>query len=315
MKLIALLLIINSHSDVLFPDKIRALATGGAMGNSIFFAASGYLTKFKPGSGWKDILRRFIRLYVPVYLFCAFTGSYDLAMFQNPYRAFRMLVWLTPYWFVGAVFLSCLLLFLMNFLVLTQKKYFVHVSIVFLAVYFLSYIFGIENKDIWIVENGNISGTIIPFKCLYSFFIYYAGFMIRENDIHVSGKISAAVMFVSFVLTYLVKFLMHKNIIPMSWQVLNQFSVMFFALSCVCFAIEYEESFSKLPQRVLDFINSLSRISLESYIVQGSIISFIASRGIVFPLNILLALMLTIICAYIFCAVNTKIFSILFRKK
>ena len=281
----------------------------------MFFAVSGYLTKFKPGSGWKDILRRFIRLYLPVYLFCTLTGRYDLAMLSEPCRVFRMMLWLTPYWFVGAVFASYLLLLLMNNFGLTQKKYFARVCIVFLAVYFLSYTFGIENKNIWIVEDGNISGTTIPFKCLYSFFIYYSGFMLRENDIRVSGKISGAVMLVSFVLTYLVKFLMQKNLIPMSWQVLNQFSVMFFALSCLCFAVEYESSFSRMAQRVLNCVNSLSNISLESYIVQGSIILFIASRKIMFPLNYILALVLVILCAYIFCAVNTKIFSVLFRKK
>lgn len=311
MKLLALLMIINSHSDILFPAKIRVLATGGALGNAIFFAMSGYLTKIKSGITWKSILQRFLRLYLPIYLFCLLTGKFDSSLLTDAKNVFALLIWPTPYWFISAVFFFYVLLLLMKLTGLTQRKYFVRVCIIFLAVYFLSYIFGIENKDVWIVEDGKISGTVIPFKCIYSFFIYYSGFMMREHNIRISGKFSGIVMFVSFVLTYLVKFLMQKNIIPMSWQILNQFTVMFFALSCVCFADEYEYAFCRINQNVLKSINSLSKISLEAYIVQGTIISFIASQNIMFPLNLLLVMISVIVCAYIFCALNSKIIKFL----
>lgn len=40
LKTVAVLLVINSHFDCLYP--IPALATGGAMGNALFFIVSGF---------------------------------------------------------------------------------------------------------------------------------------------------------------------------------------------------------------------------------------------------------------------------------
>ena len=45
IKCLAVALIINSHLDPIYPHS--ALATGGALGNSLFFIASGYLLKDK----------------------------------------------------------------------------------------------------------------------------------------------------------------------------------------------------------------------------------------------------------------------------
>ena len=37
LKIIAMLFIMNSHFDPLFPQKLSFLATGGALGNELFF--------------------------------------------------------------------------------------------------------------------------------------------------------------------------------------------------------------------------------------------------------------------------------------
>ena len=44
MKVFAILLVFNSHCDPLYP--VSYLATGGALGNSLFFIISGYLLPF-----------------------------------------------------------------------------------------------------------------------------------------------------------------------------------------------------------------------------------------------------------------------------
>ena len=47
LRVAAILLVLNSHFDPLYP--IPALATGGAAGNGLFFVLSGYCLRLQPG--------------------------------------------------------------------------------------------------------------------------------------------------------------------------------------------------------------------------------------------------------------------------
>ena len=64
-KALATLLVINSHCDELLP--IPAMATGGSIGDSLFFAVSGYtLFKSVDKKAFDYFKARFIRLYPPI---------------------------------------------------------------------------------------------------------------------------------------------------------------------------------------------------------------------------------------------------------
>lgn len=55
IKFIGVLLIINSHLGVAYP-KWSFLASGGAIGNSLFFFASGFLLSYKNKPAIRSIL-------------------------------------------------------------------------------------------------------------------------------------------------------------------------------------------------------------------------------------------------------------------
>lgn len=67
LKFLAVLLIINSHADIMYPDNLRMLATGGAIGDVIFLFCSGY-TLFRKDLGRFDnwYKRRINRIYPTV---------------------------------------------------------------------------------------------------------------------------------------------------------------------------------------------------------------------------------------------------------
>lgn len=110
MLFIATALITLSHLDAFVPDK--RIATGGAIGNSLFFFLSGFGLAMSLNATGKDaspptlldyLEKRVLRLYPAVLIVaCAMlaigmiriTGIADLA---------KIFVWPTPFWFISAV--------------------------------------------------------------------------------------------------------------------------------------------------------------------------------------------------------------------
>ena len=66
LRTFAALIIINSHCGSLYP--VSALAKGGALGNSLFFLMSGFLLYPIKMEFLEWIKKRYIRLYIPVFI-------------------------------------------------------------------------------------------------------------------------------------------------------------------------------------------------------------------------------------------------------
>ncbi len=66
MKAIASCLVANSHFDGIWP--ITALATGGSIGNCLFFSASGFLLAHIKQSFFPWYLKKLIRIYPAVWI-------------------------------------------------------------------------------------------------------------------------------------------------------------------------------------------------------------------------------------------------------
>lgn len=68
VKFFAVLLVFNSHLQNLYPEKINALATGGAIGDALFFFCSGYTLLLGRNAGFFDWYKRRInRIYPTVF--------------------------------------------------------------------------------------------------------------------------------------------------------------------------------------------------------------------------------------------------------
>lgn len=115
VRCLAILLVTNSHLDALYP--IRQLATGGALGNAIFFAASGYglalSIRHAPitFAGW--YWQRLIRLYPSVFIVVAIfelgiRGGWSHWGVVDLIAAF---LWPTPAWFISAILLFYVLIY------------------------------------------------------------------------------------------------------------------------------------------------------------------------------------------------------------
>ncbi len=109
VRCLAIVLVSNSHLDGLYP--VPQLATGGALGNALFFAASGYglalSYKSAPASFWAWYWQRLTRLYPAVIIVM---GIFELGISHSWSPAhwtlsnyFEVFVWPTPAWFISAM--------------------------------------------------------------------------------------------------------------------------------------------------------------------------------------------------------------------
>lgn len=105
VKFIAVLLIINSHADIMYPQ-MKMLATGGAIGDCLFLFCSGFTLLL--GSGWgifgSYYKRRISRIYPSVLASVAFIHIVTC----NPLIGWYELICTKPFsWLSWSTIFSC----------------------------------------------------------------------------------------------------------------------------------------------------------------------------------------------------------------
>lgn len=286
LKAFAAILVINSHFDSLYP--ISEFATGGAIGNALFFAVSGFclLPIKKKFGGW--YIEKVIKLYVPTVIMTI------ILIIQDPHsislsNAFFTLIWPTRFWFIGAIILFYLLFYLMK--KVTKNWHFALVFLVLSASYFIYYFMLLDTSE-WVIESGNIYTVGGFFRLIYYFAAMMIGKYFRLNVDKPRKHISIYVSCIIFggVSLYFVKFLMNKNNNLMHLQFLNQFSVLIFVIGIFLFGLSIETHIAGNNSIIYKVFKKIGALTLYLYIVQFPCIHFGERFG--FPVNALIALVL-----------------------
>lgn len=297
LRALAVLLILNSHMDKIYP--IQALATGGALGNSLFFICSGYCIRGKNKTGgW--IFWKLVRLYVP--------AAIVTFLFYRDSQAhpFSKYVWPTCFWFVGAMVLFYIAYDILERLHLFEHyKLFLAIGIIFYAGYYILLL----DTGGWVIEAPGITSIEGCFKLIYYFMIMFTGGYIKQKK-NIRGNIGlykAAILF-SVVLLYGSKYIFNKYSDLIHWQFLNQVFVFVFAAAML---IVFRESncldhFGNRKEAGL--FKYLGRYSLEIYLVQFTVIEAVEKFS--FPGNLIMAVGLSLIMGFILkqiCTIPEKI--------
>lgn len=207
LKILSMLLIIQSHEDRLFPDRLQALASGGAIGNALFFVISGFL--MKTDGGGRDAAKRLFRLYLPVYLMSVINLATGNLVLHHPVDVIYYFIYPTDFTFISTNLL-CYLMVLgavhlesrrrgqnrkqresipekgredlkkHNERRMTEKsavQIVLGVSVILDAVIYLF----LMDHTVWTIEDDKIPGTWIDFKAIYSLSIFCIGILIRER--------------------------------------------------------------------------------------------------------------------------------------
>ncbi len=303
MKALACVLITNSHLDEVYP--IAAIATGGALGNSLFFLASGFIMVNirEPFKVW--ITKRFVRIYVPLLIIETITIfiSYDSL---EPQILFNEFVLPTSYWFLPAYIVFCLFYYMIFSSGLKFKFNLLAPSLIFIyAIIYLTLL----DTSVWTVESGY-------FKWLPYFTIMIAGGYIR-NNIAIFNRIKLSTILVIFstfsIFFVLIKFVMMKYAFLMHFQFTVQLTTFIWAFSIMMILYRMEAIFTHISNKfIMKLCFYLSSRTLEIYLVQRIVIMNFKDH--VFPVNFLIITILIICFAEILSYVSNKVQKLIISK-
>ncbi len=293
LKCAGALLIINSHMESIYPKS--SLATGGALGNALFFICSGFLLENRIGSRkersekLRSLLHFLLKIYVPVTIATVLWAGKDF-----PYSNFFLkYIWPTYYWFPAAVILFYLAYLPLRKCGILFRRFpcFLLAMGIFYAMY---YILLLDTSE-WVVEASGLLTVESDFKLIYCFVIFCFGGWIHQNDFTDSVVRRCRVLLpVSVISLYAVKFLFTREPVFYHLQFLNQLSVLLFAVSAL---IAVKRSGGK--ERKKDLVSLISGLSLELYLVQFPCIGAAQKTGWRFPLNFVTALALILVSAFV----------------
>jgi len=286
LRVFAILLVFNSHCDALYP--VSALATGGAMGNALFFVISGFLLRIRDPF-LPHMYRRLIRLYPGVLIMTTLSwllGERTIGSFRELVQSY---IWPTSFWFVGALVLFDILLYGLNKLRFTE--HFKAYSAGMLLLYFAAYILLVD-KSKWSVEEPGLASLSQCFKLIYYFYIYTLGYAIGQTPGRAARSLPVPAA-AAFVLSFAFKALYVWQPGLLKFQFVSQFLGILFAWTALETTLAREEAYrARTGARFRGAVSVLAAASFEIYLVQFTAIRFCI--GIPFPLNILLALAITL---------------------
>ncbi len=280
VKVIATLLVLNSHMGICYGD-YSALATGGGLGDALFFFVSGF-TLFL---GKRQILfidwykRRLGRIF-PTVIAVALVSCLIFGNQEN----FIQVMSVDKYWFLQCILICYVVMYPIVRYELNLKVIFLVSVVVFLFAYFFLYQF--DGQLFYGVNN--------TFRWLVYFSIMLLGGFVCNNSYRIQASTFAFLwMFLCVIAWYGVNYLAKGNGLQLlSFLPLVGFCVYAYKLGKSSFI---EKCFkNKIVGNLLYIIGNLC---LESYLIQKLI--FTDALNHLFPLNILIIMVAVLLAAYI----------------
>ncbi len=283
IKFLAIVLITNSHLHGLYP--FPQLATGGAIGNSLFFMISGYgLVKSetrqqRPFIEWYR--RRFARIYPSLIITVAIYNMWLDRGWQKWALADYVsnFIWPTPAWFVSAIMLFYLVFFM---IMKIGRPAFYILGILFLYVPYFYYYFSFIDFSRYSIEGPGYFKWIFYLQVMF-----FGGYLASKDKEIKAGKIIHFAYLIFLLACYFliimavksgfgeVQALIHIITFPIVFLVL--------ALSRSHFVME-RIGLSKPIHFAITLIGS---VTLEIYLLQYAVYTNNLIRSLFFPVDII----------------------------
>lgn len=319
LRAFAALLIINSHSDKLFPSGFSGLATGGSIGNAIFLFTSGYTLSLGLRKNYSEYLpwlkKRIVRLY-PSFLIFTFLSC---VIFDQSYQWFDWMFF-NGSWFLQAILLYYFIFFPIvkycdnNLILLMLFTY-----TVFILLFCLSF-----NRFNWIID---VMDNPTKIHWVYYFMIMIFGAVVAkyEKELGIvdeikNGKINLTTILIFLLITtlffYSPKLLFSKFKVTTYIQLVYPILLIAVTLAFYLTSIKVTSYLNKFERsRINKFIIFCANLTLDIYIVHFPIIHTIRDDKILFPINYLLAVLLTIFFAFLLNKLSNWFIQFLFKSR
>ncbi|WP_394752640.1 acyltransferase [Crenothrix sp.] len=313
LRFIAIILVINSHMDILYP--IPQLATGGAIGNALFFMLSSYgllLSEQERNQTFTTYFaKRIKRIYPPIWINiivliipiavlnyftnpAGYVGIIEEFNFnlKNPLDLLRVIFYPPPaYWFLQALMLFYLMgfVFIKNYSI---KK--LQIGFAFLVTLYIYSYSQFSDYSSLVIES-TMTFKLIFYALIFLLGIYFASI---NNKISYKGISDYCILFFLVFLIYFHKILMYKEILG-GFQFIQQLLILpllyyFLKISKSNFVLDILLK----PTLITSFISIIAAMTLELYMVHGPIRMLIYQYLPKFPENVFLYLPVTFFVSY-----------------
>ncbi|HSZ01599.1 MAG TPA: acyltransferase [Terriglobales bacterium] len=303
LRVLAIALVVNSHMDNLYPVKVAFLATGGSMGNALFFMLSSWglmlSMRARPKAFGEWYGRRIVRIYPAVWV-TVILLTFPMGILNGRIGAENFLdelgkFFYPPFWFLEAL----LIYYAIVFFVIRKYsvKRLVLVSAPVVAAYAVYYVFFLD------ITKFSIEGT--PFRLLFYLLVVLWGVYLgsRSDKIQFSGIQDVFFLFLSIACIYGHKYLMQRGSLA-EFQFVQQLAsfpmLYFWAKVANSSFIRDTIMGGRYLGRALTFVSGMT---LEIFMVNNSIDPLDSKLGS-FPLNVIALISINIALALIiyYCA-------------
>lgn len=304
VKALAACLVVNSHFDAIWP--ISALATGGAVGNCLFFFSSGFLLVGikQDFASWYG--KRIIRIYPALFIMETVSLLFirhNVPLFgQSGILASYLLA--ANYWFFQAI----IVFYIAYYIVMrTQlKEHLILVGLGIIIIYFLTYVFLID-LSVWSIEK-------VPFKWIFYFGIMLSGggyaLRIKKGRMNCNFKLNFVLSIVSFVGFYGFKFCLDKYPRLMEIQFIEHVLLFIFICSLMNILISLEPKLKDLSKKsIWKCVEFVGGLTLEIYLVMDYVTK--AFKNLPFPISLLSVILVIFISAKIMQIVSKYLTSLI----
>lgn len=280
VKFLALFLVLNSHMGECYP-KYQFLATGGAIGDALFFFASGFTLFLGSGGGRFDewYKRRIKRIY-PSIIAVAIIG----ALLFGRDDSFVDVIIAKRYWFIQCIFVLYPLLFLAKKLVSRHILLLIVLSTIVMFIYPFIHT---GNDLFW--GGGYYRWSVMLLFMLLGAIVGKKRESIRQINIWLAIVLTMICVVTWYgVVYFLCNSFMHVfSIVPMM------------GVTLFTYYIGRSKPLEQLlhSNYVGPFIISIGALCLESYLIQKMIIT--SNWNDLFPWNIPLIMLMVIIASYL----------------
>lgn len=297
LKFLAVFLIINSHMDMCYPPRYSMLATGGAIGDSLFLFVSGYTLFMGRMDNFGNWYKRRVNRIFPSAFICAMIWS--------------VLTWsdsvdISRLW--GGQF--CIAIMGYYVILYFVRKYAIkHVPLIMFLVGLISlvaYVFFFPYK----YETGEkgLYGITTLYRWIPYFGFMLMGAYVESNkDKVVSRPVIDGILFLfSLLVFYGIQMAAKKNASVAPYQIVTLVPLMgvifFFYKLCNINGLE-KIYYSKIVHPI---IMTVSGLCLESYLIQFAI--FTDKLNFLFPLNLFIITMAILGISFI-CKILARLFT------
>lgn len=304
LKAIAAILITNSHFGHIWP--ISAMATGGMLGDVIFFAVSGFCLYNLKQSFPIWYLKRIFRIYPVVWLVTAIALVAGLMNVGSAWDVAKLFVYPTYYHFIGSIMLLYIFYYVFLFL---HHRFGVKLQYIMIAVFAIEIICYLVAFDRTAYKIDVVEDYMAKFLFMESMLVG-AFFRERINNSKRSGSIVGAVLalVISVVLYFVSAFAFRRYEILSQFQIISHIVTFAFVIALLnLFVLMEEKNKIRLDNPFGKVIKLLSKTTLEIYLVQYLV--YYLLPNMIFPLNLVVTVPLILISAFavhIVCNFTTK---------